>query len=92
MKIVVVGAGIGGMLVAEKLGGLGFDVVVYEKANSLDEMRYDWHDDVSPVVFEELGLTIPKESAPKLFPDTETLPVVVDAVLVTSSSQFVSVG
>ena len=27
MKIVVVGAGIGGMLVAEKLGGLGFDVV-----------------------------------------------------------------
>ena len=65
MKIVVVGAGIGGMLVAEKLGGLGFDVVVYEKANSLDEMRYDWHDDVSPVVFEELGLTIPKESAPK---------------------------
>ena len=52
MKIVVVGAGIGGMLTAEKLGGLGFDVVVYEKANSLDEMRYDWHDDVSPVVFD----------------------------------------
>ena len=65
MKIVIAGAGIGGMVVAEKLGVLGFEVVVYEKAESIEKMRYDWHDDVSPVVFEELGIPLPKESAPK---------------------------
>ncbi len=65
MKIVIVGAGMGGMVAAERLGALGIDVVVYEKAESIDKMRYDWHDDVSPVVFDELGIEIPKESAPK---------------------------
>ncbi len=65
MKIVVVGAGIGGMIVAERLGKIGIDVVVYEKAKSLDEMRYDWHDDVSPDVFKKLQIAMPKESAPK---------------------------
>jgi flavin-dependent dehydrogenase len=53
------------MIVAERLGQIGFEVVVYEKAESLDTMRYDWHDDVSPVVFDELGINLPKESAPK---------------------------
>jgi flavin-dependent dehydrogenase len=65
MKIVIAGAGVGGMIVAERLGQIGFEVVVYEKAESLDTMRYDWHDDVSPVVFDELGINLPKESAPK---------------------------
>lgn len=65
MKIVIAGAGIGGMVTAEKLGSMGFEVVVYEKADSLDKMRYDWHDDVSPVVFDELNIPMPKESAPK---------------------------
>jgi flavin-dependent dehydrogenase len=65
MKVVIAGAGVGGMIVAERLGQIGFEVVVYEKAESLDTMRYDWHDDVSPVVFDELGINLPKESAPK---------------------------
>lgn len=61
MKIIVVGAGIGGIVAAEKLGKLGFSVTVYEKAASLDDMRYDWHDDVSPKVFRRLGIDIPVE-------------------------------
>ncbi len=61
MKIIIVGAGIGGMVSAEKLGKLGFDVTVYEKSPSLNEMRYDWHDDVSPKIFRRLGMDIPEE-------------------------------
>lgn len=61
MKIIIAGAGIGGMVAAERLGKLGFDVTVYEKAASLDEMRYDWHDDVAPRMFRRLGIPIPEE-------------------------------
>jgi len=58
MKIIIAGAGIGGMYAAEKLGKLGFDVTVYEKAKSLSDMRFDWHDDVAPKIFRRLGLPI----------------------------------
>lgn len=51
MKIAIAGAGIGGLAAAERLGRLGFHVTVYEQAESLDTMRYDWHDDVNPDVF-----------------------------------------
>ena len=36
MKVVVAGAGLGGLVAAEKLGRLGLDVTVYEKAASLE--------------------------------------------------------
>lgn len=65
MKVVVAGAGIGGLVAAEKLGKLGFDVTVFERAASLDEMRYDWHDDVNPSVFRRLGMKLPEESFKK---------------------------
>ena len=55
----------GGMVAAERLGKLGFDVTVYEKAPSLDEMRYDWHDDVNPSIFRRLGMDMPAESFKK---------------------------
>ncbi len=61
MKIIIAGAGIGGMVAAEKLSKLGFEVTVYEKSPSLNDMRYDWHDDVSPKVFRRLGMEIPTE-------------------------------
>ncbi len=61
MKIAVIGAGIGGIVAAEKLGKLGFDVTVYEKASSLDTMRYDWHDDAKEKMFKRLGIEIPEE-------------------------------
>lgn len=65
MKIVIAGAGMGGLTAAENLGKLGFDVTVYEQAPSLGEMRYDWHDDVSPKIFKRLGMEMPAESAKK---------------------------
>ena len=65
MKVIVAGAGTGGLVAAERLGKLGFEVTVYEKAKSLDQIRYDWHDDVSPSVFKRLGTEIPEGSFPK---------------------------
>lgn len=65
MKIIIAGAGMGGMVAAERLGKLGFDVTVYEKAPSVDEMRYDWHDDVNPAIFRRLGLEMPVGSFKK---------------------------
>ena len=55
----------GGMVAAERLAKLGFAVTVYEKAASLDEMRYDWHDDVNPSVFRRLGIEMPQGSFKK---------------------------
>lgn len=65
MKIVIAGAGIGGMIAAERLSKLGFDITVLELAPSVDEMRYDWHDDVNPSVFKRLGLEMPEGSFKK---------------------------
>ncbi|MDY4560018.1 MAG: NAD(P)-binding protein [Eubacteriales bacterium] len=64
-RIIIAGAGIGGMTLAGFLSKQGYTVDVYEKAASLDEMRYDWHDDVAPSIFKELGFNMPKENAPK---------------------------
>lgn len=65
MKIVIAGAGMGGLTAAENFGKLGFDVTVYEQSPSLGEMRYDWHDDVSPKIFKRLGMEMPAESDKK---------------------------
>ena len=61
MKVLVAGAGIGGLVAAGKLAELGFEVEVLEKSPSLEKMRYDWHDDVAPRIFRRLGIEIPKE-------------------------------
>lgn len=61
MKIIIVGAGIGGLVCAWKLGELGHDVEVFEKSPSLEDMRYDWHDDLTPTIFDTLGIKPPKE-------------------------------
>lgn len=55
----------GGMIAAERLAKLGFEVTVYEQSPSLDEMRYDWHDDVNPRIFRRLGLEMPAGSFKK---------------------------
>lgn len=65
MKILIAGAGVGGLYAAYLFGKRGHSVTVYERAESLEKMRYDWHDDVNPSVFKRLGLTVPKESFPK---------------------------
>ncbi|NLA04850.1 MAG: NAD(P)/FAD-dependent oxidoreductase [Firmicutes bacterium] len=58
-KIIVVGAGHGGLVTAELLGRHGCDVVIYEQ-NRQGEVSYDWHDDVTPHVFDRLGIPLPE--------------------------------
>ena len=65
MKILIAGAGIGGLYAAYLLGKSGHSVIVYEKIENLNSMRYDWHDDINPHDFAELGLTLPSEHFPK---------------------------
>lgn len=61
MKIVVIGAGQGGMVAAQRLAAGGVDVTVYEK-HSRENLGYDWHDDVNPKVFSDLGIPMPDKS------------------------------
>jgi len=60
-KVLVAGAGIGGVMAAYRLAQNGFDVTVYE-AKSYDKVTYDWHDDVAKDVFARVGLPQPDES------------------------------
>ena len=61
MKVLIAGAGIGGLVAAGRLADLGLDVEVIEKSTSIETMRYDWHDDVAPKIFRRVGIEIPKE-------------------------------
>ncbi len=61
MKIVIIGAGHGGLQAAKELSKNGFEVTVYEK-NSPENVSYDWRDDVEPTVFEELKIVLPDNS------------------------------
>jgi flavin-dependent dehydrogenase len=61
VKIVIIGAGHGGLQAAKELSKNGFQVTVYEK-NSPQEVSYDWRDDVEPTVFEELKIVLPDNS------------------------------
>ncbi|MGN1194637.1 MAG: NAD(P)/FAD-dependent oxidoreductase [Acutalibacteraceae bacterium] len=59
-RIVVAGAGHGGLVAAAKLAQNGFDVTVYEKKERKD-LGYDWLDAVDPRAFYEVGLELPKD-------------------------------
>lgn len=61
MKIIVIGAGIGGLQSAKVLAEGGHDVTVYEKS-SQGKLSYDWRDDVEYTVFDELNIPIPSDS------------------------------
>ena len=61
MKIIIIGAGHGGLQAAKELSKNGFEVTVYEK-NSPEKVSYDWWDEVEPSVFEELKITLPPNS------------------------------
>lgn len=59
-KIIIVGIGLGGILAAEKLSALDYNIEVYEQRKR-DELAYDWHDDVAKAVFARVGLPLPED-------------------------------
>lgn len=61
MKIIVAGAGIGGLRAAALLAAKGHDITVYEK-NTRDEVVHDWYEDVDYKLFTELNIPLPEGS------------------------------
>ena len=82
MKIIVIGAGHGGLQTAKVLTKKGYDVSVFEKSPK-NCVSYDWRDDVEPTVFEKLGIPIPQNSfrtdCPSLFAPLSDLPLYVSS-------------
>ncbi len=60
-KIVIIGAGHGGMQAAKVLAESGRDVTVYEKS-SIDKLSRDRWDTIDPSVFDELNIPVPEGS------------------------------
>ncbi len=60
-KIIVIGAGLGGLSAAANLAKNGYDVTVIE-SKQRDELGYDWRDTLVKDVFERAGLDTPDES------------------------------
>lgn len=56
-KIIIIGAGIGGLSVARTLSESNFDVTVFEQKKRKD-IAYDWHDDVAPQVFRRINMPL----------------------------------
>ena len=54
-KIIIAGAGHGGLNAAAYLAQAGYEVDVYEK-NARDEMGYDWSDTIGRDTFEHMGV------------------------------------
>lgn len=59
-KIIVAGAGHGGIVAGALLAEKGYDVTVYEK-KVRDELGYDWFDAVDLHAFSQVGLPVPEE-------------------------------
>ena len=57
-KIVIAGAGHGGLVAGAKLAAAGYDVTVYERKIK-SELGYDWEDAIDMRVFAECGLEPP---------------------------------
>ena len=58
-KIIILGAGIGGLYVAGSLGNLGYSIVVYEK-KLRNELGYPWHDSIDKDTFKNVKIDVPK--------------------------------
>lgn len=60
-KVIVAGAGIGGLSAAANLAANGFDVTVIE-AKQRNELGYDWRDCIRKNIFEQSGIENPDQS------------------------------
>lgn len=73
-KIIVAGAGHGGVVAASLLAKNGFDVTVYEKENR-ENLGFDWHDTFRINCFDDAGIPRPpKNSYKRSFPLAFTNP------------------
>ncbi len=59
-KIIVAGAGHGGLTAAYNLAQQGFDVTVFEKG-ARESLGYDWHDCLDHTAFDDSGVPRPPE-------------------------------
>ncbi|MFA6866352.1 MAG: NAD(P)-binding protein [Clostridia bacterium] len=59
-KIIIIGAGIGGLIAAYDLGKDGYDVTIYEK-NKKDEISYEWYDDSTLSILKRFDIPFPAE-------------------------------
>lgn len=60
-KIIVAGAGIGGLSAASNLAKYGYDVTLFE-AKQRHELGYDWRDTILKDIFERAGFSVPDDS------------------------------
>ena len=60
-RILVAGAGHGGLAAAAQLAKAGFDVTVLER-HEKENLGYDWFDALNPAVFSMVGLPHPEEA------------------------------
>ncbi len=56
-RILIVGAGHGGIIAAMILAKHKYDVIIIEKQKE-EELGYPWHDDVFKSIFDELGISL----------------------------------
>ena len=59
-KVIVAGAGHGGLVAAALLSREGFDVTVFEKQKR-EDMGYDWNDCMNPAAFDRLEIPRPSD-------------------------------
>ena len=60
-KILIVGAGHGGLVAGFKLAEQGFDVQIFEK-RSRENIGWDWRDNMETWIFKEIGIAEPDPS------------------------------
>ncbi len=58
-RVIVLGAGIGGLYVANALGEANFSVEVYEK-RTRDALGYPWHDSIDKDTFRKADINVPE--------------------------------
>lgn len=58
-KIIILGAGLGGLYVAKSLGDIGYSIIIYEKRQR-SELGYPWHDSIDKDTFKKSEIDIPQ--------------------------------
>ena len=82
MKIIILGAGYGGLQAARVLANAGHQVLLFER-NKRENIGYHWPMDVLPSVFEEVNLPLPEGTvrcpAPEFHISTSALTRTIDS-------------